>query len=140
MTAELVKQLYDGFLHPAASTVEVLAVYMTLVEAFREMDPSGVVIHRVSLPIRIFLKTREDAVKIIISSLLENHVDQKGVVVTSPSETFCAEIAEVMRATVPSEFSEYYESKDLTDLTWLPDPVDAAYGEFTGYLRPSCCR
>jgi len=128
MATELITHLQKQYLHPAAATVEVLEMYMILVEAFREVDPSGIVVHRVSVPIRSFLMGREDAVKIIISSLLEDPLDEKGDLKSS-SETFCAQIAEVMRATVDMEYSEFYEGKDLTDVNWLPDPSDAVMGE-----------
>jgi len=111
-------------------------MYMILVEAFREVDPSGVVVHRVSVPIRSFLMSREDAVKIIISSLLEDSLDEKGDPKSS-SETFCAEIAEVMRGTENLEYSEFYEGKDLTDEHWLPDPSDAVSGESS--MPVGCC-
>jgi len=130
MSAEVIKQLQERFLHAAASTVDVLTIYMVLVEALREMDPSGVVIHRISSPIRAFLKGREDAVNIIITSLLEDKVDDKEKAASS-SEIFCPEIAEVMRATIDLDYSEYYEGKDLNDEDWLPDPADAVYGRLS---------
>lgn len=116
-------QLQTRVLHAATSTVHLLQTYMRLILRLRALDESGIVLRRLATPIQSFLRTRPDALTIVLSSLLE----PPGAPAHSTS-TFCAEIAACMRDAAADDFRGYHEAADLSDEKWMPEPVDADAG------------
>lgn len=100
---------------------------MRIILSFRKLDRSGIILRRLASPIQSFLRTRTDAVHIILSSLLEDARDADSQLKPS-TETFCSEIAACMEDETVKDFREYHEGKDLTDEDWMPEPIDAATG------------
>lgn len=62
--------LKKNLLHPGAKTRDILQTYVSLVYAVRYVDPSGILLSRVSGPIRKYLRGRPDTVPVIVASLL----------------------------------------------------------------------
>ena len=110
----------NRLLQPGASTVEILQIYIHVIMAFLDLDPKGVLLDRVSRPIRRYLRDRDDTVRIIIQGLL---IDTSAETEATPEPLF--ELAKVM-----NELSETSKGGDsdaeMYDLNWTPDPVDAA--------------
>lgn len=128
--------LKSEVLHAGRSTVEILEIYVRIITVLKVVDPSGVVLRRVSEPIKAFLRARKDAVTIILNSLLESSTDNLGERKQS-SGIFCAGVAECMEQEADHYFREYYEGSDLWDPEWRPEPIDAASGKLdpSTYLR-----
>jgi len=104
-------------------------MYMEIIEVFTMIDPSRVLLHRISNSIRTFLANRNDAVTIIIQSLLSNHLDVDGEV-TPSRDNYSSTIASVCRAqTSDHQYHGYFEGQDLSDPDWMPEPIDAAEGQ-----------
>lgn len=114
-------------LHSGRSTVEILEIYVRLITVLKAVDSSGVVLRSISEPMKEFLRSREDAVTIILNSLLETSRDGEGKR-RPPSHTFCVGVAECMEQEESSLYREYYEGSDLLDLGWTPEPIDAPSG------------
>ena len=58
-------------LHPGASTNQILDMYISVVRAFRVLDPSDLLLNYVAQPIREYLKSRKDTVRCVVSSLAQ---------------------------------------------------------------------
>ena len=106
-------------------------MYMEIIEVFTMIDPSRVLLHRISNSIRTFLANRNDAVTIIIQSLLSNHLDVDGNLAPS-RDNYSSKIASVCRAqTSDYQYHGYFEGQDLSDPDWIPEPIDAAEGQYS---------
>lgn len=63
--------LVRRLLHMGATTSQILDFYVSMIKALRVIDPSDLLLHYVAEPVRKYLKSRKDAVRCIISSLIE---------------------------------------------------------------------
>jgi anaphase-promoting complex subunit 2 len=120
-------QLTDAFstalqrrlLHPGRSTLDILRTYIAMIKTFQKLDQPRVLLDRVAYSLQLYLCTREDTVRIIVTSLL-----------TSPKETSAearktklVELVELMRD--PSQNRPDRHEDEWDDLSWVPPPVDA---------------
>lgn len=104
-------------------------MYMEIIDVFTMIDPSRVLLHRISNSIRAFLSNRSDAITIVLQSLLGDRLDADGEVAAS-RDNFSSKIAAVCHAQTGNlEYRGYYEGQDLEDADWTPEPIDAAEGK-----------
>ncbi|KAJ5762110.1 uncharacterized protein N7511_005492 [Penicillium nucicola] len=119
VTQSFINMLQQRLLHPGASTVEILQVYISIIRAFHLLDPKGVLLDRIARPIRRYLRDREDTVKAIVGGLLADPSAH------NPDDTLAelsTELTKVHQHAMRSNKGEL----DFDDLNWVPDPVDAA--------------
>lgn len=95
-------------LHAGANTVDVLSAYIHTTHTFLLLDSKGVLLEKVTRPIKRYLKERSDTVTSIVSGLLGN--DNSDI----------KSLAEYL-SKPPSTVLE----DDLADPHWVPDPPDA---------------
>lgn len=125
VTTCFISALNQRLLHPGASTIEILQVYISIIRAFHLLDPKGVLLDRIARPIRRYLREREDTVKVIVSGLL---AEPSFTAATEPSHTgevlveLATELTRAHRLSIHANNSEL----DWNDMNWVPDPVDAA--------------
>lgn len=127
MTSSLIRVLLHRLLHPGASTLEILQIYISSIRVFALLDPKGVLIDRISRPIRRYLRDREDTVKVIVTGLLAD-VD-RGVADGGGQDDVLVDLAiELNEASERAALGEDDQDLDWDDMRWLPDPVDAGPG------------
>jgi anaphase-promoting complex subunit 2 len=120
--------LNTNLLHPGASTILILQTYISMIRAFHALDHSKVLLDRVAYALQLYLCSREDTVRIIITGLLSDIEDSKGNPV-EPAGDRLVELAHLL-----DDSSERIghrandEELDWHDLDWIPDPVDAGPG------------
>lgn len=120
-----ITMLNQRLLHPGASTVEILQLYISIIRAFSLLDPKGVILDRVARPIRRYLRNRDDTIKVIVAGLLADTVDADGQPLPPGGETLVelsAELAKAHAASLQHDSGEL----DWDDMNWMPDPIDAA--------------
>ncbi|KAJ5286698.1 hypothetical protein N7478_002384 [Penicillium angulare] len=127
VTQTFIALLTQRLLHPGASTVQILQLYISIIRAFHLLDPKGVLLDRIARPIRRYLREREDTVRVIVGGLL---ADPCATAATEPSmsssgETLIELATELTRAHQLS-LNQNKSEMDWNDLNWMPDPVDAA--------------
>ncbi|KAL2855997.1 hypothetical protein BJY01DRAFT_187012 [Aspergillus pseudoustus] len=125
LTHSFAAVLNRRLLHPGASTVEILQVYISIIRSFNLLDPKGVLLDRIARPIRRYLRDRDDTVKAIVGGLLADPTDNDGRTASSSSETLVELSAELSKAHQNSLRADTGEL-DWDDMNWMPDPVDAA--------------
>jgi anaphase-promoting complex subunit 2 len=125
LTSNFSNVLSTRLLHPGASTVEILQLYISIIRAFRRLDPKGVLLDRVARIIRRYLRDRDDTVKVIVSGLLSDAVDADGNPILSDSETLTELALELSRHDLDSSKDDDGEL-DWDNMEWQPDPIDAA--------------
>ncbi|EPS32004.1 hypothetical protein PDE_06963 [Penicillium oxalicum 114-2] len=126
LTQYFITILNQRLLHPGASTVEILQLYIAIIRAFNLIDPKGVLLDRIARPIRRYLRDRDDTIKVIVSGLLAEPTtvhDQNAL--PNANDTLVELSTELARAHQLSMENSTSEL-DWDDMTWLPDPVDAA--------------
>lgn len=125
LTSSFLQQVSRRLLHPGATTTYILNVYISIIRAFHELEPKGVLLERVARPIRRYLKEREDTARIIISSLLTDLNDETGTKFSSNSE-LSYEIASEMAKPLANLGQEADEELNWNDMNWQPLPLDAS--------------
>lgn len=125
VTQSFIAILNQRLLHPGASTVEILQVYISIIRAFHLLDPKGVLLDRIARPIRRYLRERDDTVKVIVSGLLAEAPVADGSSLPSSGDTLLELATELAKAHQLSLQSNKHEL-DWDDMNWMPDPVDAA--------------
>lgn len=123
LTHSFAQVLNRRLLHPGASTVEILQVYISIIRSFNLLDPKGVLLDRVARPIRRYLRDRDDTVKAIVGGLLADPAEADGS--SANTETLVELSAELSKAHQNSLRNDTGEL-DWDDMNWMPDPVDAA--------------
>ncbi|KKZ68092.1 hypothetical protein EMCG_06304 [[Emmonsia] crescens] len=125
LISSFVSMLIQRLLHPGASTVEILQIYISIIRAFTQLDPRGVLLNHVARPIRRYLRERDDTVKVIVGGLLADTVDADGQPITSSSDTLVELAIELSKA---HELLLQDDSGELDwdDMNWMPDPIDVA--------------
>lgn len=118
--------LQQRLLHPGASTLQILRTYISMIWSFHSLDHSKVLLDRVAYPLQLYLCSREDTVKIIITGLLSDTEDSSGNPIP-PGGDKLVELAVLLNQ--GSEGGQRAdEDLDWSDLDWVPDPVDAGPG------------
>lgn len=106
---KLQNALETRLLHPGVNTPDILTAYISTIRALRHLDPSGVILETVTKPVRNYLRSREDTVRSVVSSLTE--------------EGAGSELAEEL-AKFAAEGDGDADKDEAWD-EWNPDPVDA---------------
>ncbi|KAH0558722.1 hypothetical protein GP486_004631 [Trichoglossum hirsutum] len=130
LTSSFSSVVSQRLLHPGASTKEILQVYISLIRAFSLLDPKGVLLDRISRPIRRYLKEREDTVKVIVAGLLADPDDGLSQNTSFATEILVELAVELDKANEArgQEMDDVGEL-DWDDMQWVPDPVDAGPGK-----------
>ncbi|XP_054716612.1 anaphase-promoting complex subunit 2-like [Uloborus diversus] len=116
--------LETRLLHPGVNTADILTAYISAIKALRVLDHTGVVLQVVSEPVCKYLKSRDDTVRCIISSLREDS---------------CGELACELMKGVPLKLEDNYSNEEEADdwEKWCPDPIDADPTKSTECQRSS---
>ena len=125
LTSNFNNVLSTRLLHPGASTVEILQLYISIIRAFRRLDPKGVLLDRVARTIRRYLRDRDDTVKVIVTGLLSDATDANGDPLVSDSENLTELALELNRNDLDGSKDDDGEL-DWDNMEWMPDPIDAA--------------
>ena len=109
----LTESLQDAFekrlLHPAVNTDDILTQYVSAIRTLRELDPAGIILENVCLPLREYLRSRDDTIRCIITCL----TDQE----SGP------DLAEELFGSEAAHLDATEDESDGED--WTPDPIDA---------------
>ncbi|KAL3424791.1 anaphase-promoting complex subunit [Phlyctema vagabunda] len=120
--------LSGRLLHPGASTLEILQTYIAMIWSFHSLDTSKVLLDRVAYPLQLYLCSREDTVRIIVTGLLSDTEDDEGVPV-QPGGDKLVELAILLNQDTDQTGHRVSEEElDWHDMEWVPDPVDAGPG------------
>ncbi|KAJ5101604.1 hypothetical protein NUU61_003826 [Penicillium alfredii] len=125
VTQSFIASLNQRLLHPGASTVEILQLYISIIRVFHLLDPKGVLLDRIARPIRRYLRDRDDTVKVIVGGLLAEPPPAGAPAVSASGDTLVELAAELNKAHQNSLRTNMGEL-DYDDMNWAPDPVDAA--------------
>jgi anaphase-promoting complex subunit 2 len=128
LTDVFASTLNEKLLHPGASTLHILQTYISMIRSFHDLDQSKVLLDRVAYPLQIYLCSREDTVRIIITGLLSDIEDAQGNPVV-PGGDKLVELALALN-NGQEQLGQRANDEDLDwhDIDWLPDPVDAGPG------------
>lgn len=111
----LVKNLQEAIktrlLHAGVNTPDIVTAYIAAIKALKHLDPTGVLLEAVTEPIKCYLRSREDTVRSVVNSLLDD----------SPSEL--ADELVKGECLQLDDGSADEENEDWEK--WMPDPVDA---------------
>ncbi|KAH9908721.1 Cullin family protein [Xylariomycetidae sp. FL2044] len=111
--------LQSRLLHPGRSTLDILRTYIAMIRAFHKLDHSRVLLDRVACSLQIYLRTRDDAVRIVVSGLLSSPKE----VNTDARKTKLVELVKLLYD--PDQYRTERQDEEWDDLTWVPPPVDA---------------
>jgi anaphase-promoting complex subunit 2 len=128
LTEVFAKTLSRKILHPGASTLLVLQTYISMIWSFHALDHSKVLLDRVAYPLQLYLCSREDTVRIIITGLLSDTEDSQGDSIRSGGDKL-VELARLL-CTGSEQIGQRVNDEELDwhDMEWIPDPVDAGPG------------
>lgn len=125
------KSLQTRLLHPGASTVEILRIYVSIIRASRRLDPRGVLLGRVSARLRQYLRERDDTVRVVVAGLLSDvPADPDEHTVDQANSDILSELAWELQHRDPGA-SKHGSGLDWNNMSWVPDPVDAAPDNLT---------
>ncbi|XP_067662241.1 anaphase-promoting complex subunit 2-like [Haliotis asinina] len=104
--------LENRLLHPGVNTADILTAYIAAIRSLRVLDPAGVILELVCEPVRKYLRSRDDTVRCIVSSLTDEGSN---------------ELLDELVKSQPLLLDEGVQSDDESDdwQNWMPDPVDA---------------
>ncbi|KAI1736569.1 Cullin family protein [Xylaria scruposa] len=111
--------LQNRLLHPGRSTLEILRTYIAMIRTFHKLDHSRVLLDRVAYSLQLYLCTREDTVRIIVSGLLSTPKEVDSEV----RKTKLVELVELLYD--PNQYRSERQDEEWDDLNWVPPPVDA---------------
>lgn len=119
---KLTTVLHARLLHPGASTVEILQIYISMIRAFRRLDVRGVIISKISGRVRQYLRERDDTVKVVVTGLLSDvPKSPKG---DSQHDQALSELAWELQNRDAST-TKTANNSDWNNMNWQPDPIDA---------------
>ncbi|KAF5286723.1 hypothetical protein FQR65_LT12456 [Abscondita terminalis] len=111
LTKKLQKAMETRLLHPGVSTPDILTAYVASIRSMRVLDPSGLLLEMVTQPMHQYLRSREDTVRCVVSSLTEEGPNDLA------EELVKGDAVHVDENAGSDEESENWEN-------WMPDPVD----------------
>ncbi|KAI9822103.1 MAG: hypothetical protein M1826_000563, partial [Phylliscum demangeonii] len=126
--------LSQRLLQPGASTYEILQMYISMIRAFGILDPPGVLIDRISGPIRDYLRERDDTVRVIVAGLAadidpdQNLRDHSSHAQTEQADVLVDLAVELSRTAELLAHGMDDQNLNWDDMQWTPDPIDAGPG------------
>ena len=124
LTNQFSEYLSKHLLQPGAATIEILRTYILVIQAFRQLDPRGVLLDRIARPIRRYLRERDNAIRVIVNGLLSDPSQSADTTNYDPDNL--SELAtELIRQAENSSVLDDGEL-DWDNMEWMPDPIDAA--------------
>ncbi|KFB48040.1 AGAP005048-PA-like protein [Anopheles sinensis] len=113
LVEKLSEMLKSRLLHPGVDTPDILTGYVSALRTLSHFDPSGILLHTITQPIKEYLRGRPETVRCIVTSL------------TGDGTSDLAEELVKSEAVKPKESTnEKLEESDWDD--WNPNPVDEA--------------
>ena len=112
--------LQSRLLHPGRSTLEILRTYIAMIRTFHKLDHSRVLLDRVAYSLQLYLCTREDTVRLIVSGLLSTPREAES---EAARKTKLVELVELLYD--PNQYRSERQDEEWDDSTWVPPPVDA---------------
>jgi anaphase-promoting complex subunit 2 len=109
------RQLSRRLLHAGVTTSELLSIYINVIMAFKTLDPRGVLLDKVAMPLRSYLRHREDTVRIIAASFLAD-VDDGDDHTDILSEEICIDLAKEINLSEGQAL--HIEHKGLIGMIW----------------------
>ncbi|XP_071820254.1 anaphase-promoting complex subunit 2-like [Apostichopus japonicus] len=113
-------------LHPGVNTSDILTQYVSSIRALQVLDSTGVILELVCEPVRSYLRTRDDTVRCIVSSLTDEGN---------------SDLADELAKSNPLNIHEGQGADDGEEegdpFKWEPDPVDADPGQKLSSQRSS---
>ena len=103
------KTCEDKLLQPGPETAEIINFYASTMKVFLKIDPDGVLLDKVARPIRLYLRSRDDFV----------HVLMQGILGSERNELLADDFAAIVDTSGQDEDEDEYD-----DLNWTPDPID----------------
>lgn len=124
LTASLKSVLQKKLLYLGVNTTDILTAYIAAIRALRVLDPSGVLLELVCEPVRRYLRTRDDTVRCIVQSLIDDSSSELAEELTK-NEGLCLD--ESMFNELGGDYG--YNDPDPEELeatweTWQPDPIN----------------
>ncbi|KAI1807154.1 hypothetical protein F4811DRAFT_507092 [Daldinia bambusicola] len=112
--------LQKRLLHAGRSTLDILRTYIAMIRTFHKLDHSRVLLDRVAYSLQLYLCTREDAVRIVVTGLLASPEE----VNSEARNTKLVELVEFLLQD-SNRYQTERRTEDFEDLEWTPAPVDA---------------
>ncbi|KAI1470428.1 uncharacterized protein F4812DRAFT_265306 [Daldinia caldariorum] len=112
--------LQKRLLHAGRSTLDILRTYIAMIRTFHKLDHSRVLLDRVAYSLQLYLCTREDAVRIVVTGLLGSPEE----VNSEARNTKLVELVELLLQD-SNRYQSERRTEDFEDLEWTPAPVDA---------------
>ncbi|KAH8602807.1 hypothetical protein B0O99DRAFT_647646 [Bisporella sp. PMI_857] len=128
LTEVFASALNKRLLHPGASTLQILQYYVSMISSFHALDHSKVLLDRVAHPLQLYLYSREDTVRVIITGLLSDTVDAEGSPLGRGSDRLHQLAALLNNGEDAAGLRPHDDELDWHDKDWMPDPVDAGPG------------
>ena len=122
LTLSLKQVLEKKLLHLGVNTADILTAYVAAIRALRVLDSSGVLLELVCEPVRKYLRTRDDTVRCIVSSLIDDNSSELAEELTK-NEGLCLDESIFNDVGVGDEDPEELEANWEQ---WQPDPIDAS--------------
>ncbi|CAG8517208.1 14059_t:CDS:2 [Funneliformis mosseae] len=120
----LVESLHIAFrkrlLIPGAGTMDIINTYISTIKCLRLLDPSGVLLEKITGPFRSYLRTREDSARYLVSNWMDDKNGNNEL------------IEELGRTEEPMDNQQNVR---FNDDNWLPDPMDAGPGYKSSMYR-----
>ncbi len=110
-------------LHAGVDTSDIITGYVCLIKTMKHLDKSGILLQTVTEPVKEYLRSRQDTIRCVITSLIEE----------SPTD-LSEELARSERVK-NEENAGVEEMKDWDK--WTPDPIDADSEKNPGNNRKS---
>ncbi|KAF7198086.1 Anaphase-promoting complex subunit 2 [Pseudocercospora fuligena] len=120
LCSSFTEQMQRRLFHAGASTKEILGMYINVINTFRLLDSRGVLLEKVAIPVRSYLRSREDTVSTIAVSFLANSDQQED---SNDSEKVCWDISEAVATSAIDAQDD--RMVNWNDMEWVPDPIDA---------------
>ncbi|KAI1822420.1 Cullin family protein [Xylaria intraflava] len=119
LTATFSAALQNRLLHSGRSTLDIVRTYIAMIRTFHKLDHSRVLLDRVAYPLQLYLCTREDTVRIVVSGLLSTPKEVDSEV----RKTKLVELVKLLHD--PHQYRSERHDEEWDDLSWVPPPVDA---------------
>lgn len=111
MVTQFQRSCSKRLLHGGANTVDILFGYISAIKCFDILDSRGVLLERISKPIRRYLKEREDTVPELVSGILGQQ--------SSTIRDLANELSSLKSR------QDFELTTSNADSGWYPDPMDA---------------
>ncbi|PRP72994.1 hypothetical protein PROFUN_14657 [Planoprotostelium fungivorum] len=128
-TRIMMHRLQQRLLHPGANTNDIISTFININKSMRLLDSNGVTLEQVSEAVKSYIRSREDAMRCIVTSCIEDTTSELYQELMSVSDETVSNDSKSQGRTIYGDGSVDGDDTYEESHTWHPDSTYVSFSD-----------